>query len=129
MENGSIKNSSSLKNEITASHFEVDINDEYLQRQIKMLKLVDAARIGITTLALLCGIVILGLSGDAISVYNSTRMSDDAAGWLSIWPASFDLRPTVALVVGSCIVTVANLAGLLCSKVPHVSRETPKRHP
>lgn len=123
MENGSFKNSSSLKNEITASHFEVDINDQYLQRQVKVLKLVDAARIGITTLALLCGIVILGLSGDAISVYNSTRMSD-AAGWLSIWPASFDLRPTVALVVGSCIVTIANLAGLLCSKVPHVSRDT-----
>lgn len=119
MENSSLNNGSSLKNEVASSHFEVDGHDQYLHKQVKMLKLVDGARIGITALALLCAITILGLSGDAISVYNSTHITD--AGWLSIWPASFDLRPTVALVVGSCIVAIANIAGLLCSKVPRVS--------
>lgn len=119
MENSSFKNGSSLKNEITSSHFEVDGHDQYLQKQSKMLSVIDGARISITTLALLCGITILGLSADAVYVYDSTRLSE--TGWLSIWPASFDMRPTVALVVGSSIVTIANVAGLLCSKVPHVS--------
>lgn len=126
MENSSIKNSSSLKNEITSSHFEIDGHDQHLQKQSKMLLMVDSARMGITALALLCGITILGLSADAVYVYDTTRMSE--IGWLSIWPASFDLRPTVALVVGSCIVTIANVAGLLCSKVPHVSRPTSYQH-
>lgn len=120
MENSSLKNGSSLKHEMVSSHYEVDGHDRYLQKQSKMLRMVDAARLSITTLSLICGIVIMGLSSDAISVYNSTRISE--AGWLSIWPSSFDLRPTVALVVGSCIVTIANIAGLVCSRVPQVSR-------
>lgn len=83
------------------------------------MAMLDAVRIGITTLALLTGLTILGLAGNALAVYNATRLQD--AVWLSLWPAAFDLRPTVALVVGSSLVTLANIAGLLCSKVPHVS--------
>lgn len=118
MENSSLKNSS-LKNEITSSHFDVDSQDQYLRKKNVAVNIIDGARISITGLALLCGITILGLSGNALYVYNSTYLQD--AGWLSLWPASFDLRPTVALLIGSCIVTIANIAGLLCSKVPHVS--------
>lgn len=119
MENGSLKKSSSLKNEITSSYLEVDSNDQYLRKKTVAVKVIDGARVSITGLALLCGITILGMSANAISVYNSTRLEE--AGWLSIWPAAFDLRPTIALLSGSCIVTMANIAGLLCSKVPHVS--------
>lgn len=119
MENGSLKKSSSLKNEITASYLEVDSNDEYLRKKTAAVNIIDGARVSITGLALLCGITILALSGNAVSVYNSTRLEE--AGWLSIWPALFDLRPTIALLTGSCVVTIANIAGLLCSKVPHVS--------
>lgn len=119
MDNGSSKKSSSLKNDITASYLQVDSKDQYLRNKAAALNIVDGARLSITGLALLCGITILALSGNAVSVYNSTRLQE--TGWLSIWPAAFDLRPTVALVVGSCIVTIANIAGLLCSKVPHVS--------
>lgn len=115
----SLKSSSLIKQDIASSHFEIDVNDQYLRKQAKTVAMIDAARVGCTTLALLVGLTIMGLSGNAIYVYNSTRMAD--AGWLSIWPAFFDLRPTVALVAGSSIVTVANIAGLLCSKVPHVS--------
>lgn len=118
----SLKNSSIIKQDMASSHFEIDANDHYLHKQAKAVTMIDAARIGFTTVALLTGLTILGLSGNAIFVYNATRLQD--AGWLSIWPASFDLRPTVALVVGSSIVTIANIAGLLCSKVPHVSPHT-----
>ncbi|KAJ4424300.1 hypothetical protein N0V82_001000 [Gnomoniopsis sp. IMI 355080] len=127
MATSSLKSSSLIKQDVASSHFEIDISDEYLRRQAKTVNMIDAARIGCTTLALLAGLTIMGLSGNAIYVYNSTRL--EAAGWLSIWPASFDLRPTVALVAGSSIVTVANIAGLLCSKVPHIRNNTPFHTP
>lgn len=113
--------SSSIKHEASSSTFEVDShNDQYLDRQTKTFRLIDAARVAITALALLCGITIMGLSADAIRVYNTTRVQGSPL--LSVWPDSFDMQPTVALVVGSCLVVLANIAALLCSKVPHVSR-------
>lgn len=115
---------SSLKTSLKHSFVEVDANDAYLRKQSKTVTMIDTVRIGITTIALLCGITILGLAADALSVYNSTRVQE--ADWLSLWPSQFDLRPTVALLAGSCIVTVANIAGLLCSKVPHVSPPGPR---
>ncbi|ROW14415.1 hypothetical protein VPNG_03936 [Cytospora leucostoma] len=116
-----------VKNEASSSYLEVESHDNYLQKQTKLLRTIDGARIGITVLALLCGITALGLSGDALSVYNTTHLDD--LSWLSLWPASFDLRPTVALVAGSAIVTVANIAALLCSKVPHLRYNTPLHTP
>lgn len=109
----------SVKNEVSSSHFEIESHDQYLRKRFKILKVVDAVRISVTALALLCGVTVLGLSADALSVYNMTHLNDNS--WLSLWPASFNLRPTVALVTGSSIVTLANIAALLCSKVPYVS--------
>ncbi|ROV94703.1 hypothetical protein VSDG_06141 [Cytospora chrysosperma] len=117
----------SVRTVVAESHFEVESHDEYLRKQIKVLKMTDAARISITALALLCGVTILGLSADALSVYNMTRLGDNS--WLSLWPTSFDLRPTVALIVGSSIVMLANIAALLCSKVPHLRYNTPLHTP
>ncbi|PSS03860.1 hypothetical protein BD289DRAFT_478340 [Coniella lustricola] len=117
----------SVKHEAASSHYEVDANDAHFRKQARTVALIDTVRIGITTLALLCGLSIMGLAGNALSVYNSTHLAD--AGWLSLWPAKFDLRPTVALVIGSTLVTVANIAGLLCSKVPHIRNNTPFHTP
>ncbi|CAN8096600.1 unnamed protein product [Discula destructiva] len=128
MASSSLKGSSIIKQDMASSHFEIDnSNDRYLHRQTRAVAMIDAARVGITTLALLVGLTILGLAGNALAVYNATRLQD--AGWLSIWPAAFDLRPDVALVVGSSIVTLANIAGLLCSKVPHIRNNTPLHTP
>lgn len=112
--------SASIKHEASSSTFEVDSHsDQYLERQTKTFKLIDAARVSITALALLCGVTILGLSADAIRVYNTTRL--EGSPLLSVWPDSFDMQPTVALVAGSSLVILANTAALLCSKVPRVS--------
>jgi hypothetical protein len=113
--------SASIKHEASSSTFEVDSHsDQYLERQTKTFKLIDAARVSITALALLCGITILGLSADAIRVYNTTKLHGSSL--LSMWPDSFNMQPTVALVVGSSLVALANIAALLCSKVPRVGR-------
>lgn len=116
----SLKGSSIVKTDMASSHFEIDNgNDQYLRKQAKIVAMLDAVRIAITTLALLAGLTILGLAGNTLAVYNSTRLQETS--WLSLWPADLDLRPTVALVVGSSLVTLANIAGLVCSKMPLVS--------
>ncbi|KAJ0118434.1 hypothetical protein J7T55_009217 [Diaporthe amygdali] len=118
----------SVKHQASSSTFEVESHsDHYLERQTKTFRIIEAARVSITALALLCGITIMGLSADAIRVYNATRLEGGPS--LSLWPDSFDMQPTVALVVGSSLVTLANIAALLCSKVPHLRNNTPLHTP
>ncbi|KAK8058952.1 hypothetical protein PG994_009400 [Apiospora phragmitis] len=99
----------------SSSDFEVESRDLACQGHVKSIRLVDSARVGLTALALLCGITILGTSGDALMVYNTTNV---APGFqLPLWPRQFDLRPSVALVVGSAIVVLTNIVSLVFSKV------------
>ncbi|KAI4869437.1 hypothetical protein F4820DRAFT_10031 [Hypoxylon rubiginosum] len=97
------------------TYSEVDPQDLHYQKHLKKVRLVDAARVGLTLLALLCGFTVLGTSADTLAAYNSTHLSGDFH--LPLWPDQFDLRPTIALVVGSCIVVLANVVSLLFSKV------------
>ncbi|KAI1644554.1 uncharacterized protein F4817DRAFT_210089 [Daldinia loculata] len=107
--------SSDNKGRIPTPYSDVDPQDHQYQRHVKKLRLVDSARIGLTGLALLCGLTILGTAADTLAIYNATHLSSDYH--LPLWPDQFDLRPTVALVVGSTIVVIANIVSLLCSKV------------
>ncbi|EON98089.1 hypothetical protein UCRPA7_6361 [Phaeoacremonium minimum UCRPA7] len=116
-----------MKNEASYSDAEVESHDLHLQAKTRTLRLLDGARISVTTLALLCGITVLGVSGDALNVYNTTSVSHDFP--LSLWPDEFNIRPTVALVVGSSIVTVTNIVALLCSKVRYLRHNTPVHTP
>jgi hypothetical protein len=107
------------KREMNSSDFEVDSNDLHFQSKVKTLKVLEGARTGLTVAALLCGITILGLSADALAVYNDTHIGQDFL--LPLWPDNFNVRPTVALVAGSAIVVIANAVGLLFGKVKVVS--------
>ncbi|KAK7935409.1 hypothetical protein PG985_000904 [Apiospora marii] len=99
----------------SSSDREIDPRDLAYQGHVKSIRLVDSARVGLTALALLCGLTILGTSGDALMVYNTTSVSPDFQ--LPLWPRQFDLRPSVALVVGSAIVVLTNIVSLVFSKV------------
>jgi hypothetical protein len=103
---------------VSTSSFEVDSQDMHLRSKLKGLKRVDGIRVGVTVLALCMGISILGLSGDALNVYNSTSLPHEYL--LPLWPDEFNLRPTVALVVGAVFITIANIASLMASKVSSV---------
>lgn len=105
-----------------ASSFEANSEDLHLQSKIRTLRMVDGARVGLTVLVLSMGITILGVSGDALAVYDATHVPHDFL--LPLWPDQFNLRPTVALVVGSAIVVVASAVSLLFSKVQSVSQPT-----
>ncbi|KAI0114829.1 hypothetical protein F4814DRAFT_294685 [Daldinia grandis] len=114
--------SSDNKGRIPTPYSDVDPQDHQYQSHMKKLRLVDSARIGLTGLALLCGLTILGTAADTLAVYNATHLSSDYH--LPLWPDQFDLRPTVALVVGSTIVVIANIISLLCSKVMVLRNQT-----
>jgi len=103
----------------SSSDFEVDPRDVTYQGHVKSIRLVDSVRVGMTALALLCGLTILGTSGNALMVYNTTNVSPDFH--LPLWPQQFDLRPSVALVVGSVLVVLTNIVSLVFSKVKMVS--------
>ncbi|KAM0436164.1 hypothetical protein ACHAPT_003056 [Fusarium lateritium] len=116
--------STGSKTEISAaSNFEADMDDIQFESKSRMFRLTDSARLGLTVLGLAAGVTILGVSADAIAVYNATHVPGDFL--LPLWPSNFDLRPTVAQVVGSVLVMVANAVSLVASKVPTVRHRTP----
>lgn len=103
----------------STSNFDLDnIDDVHFQSKIRLFNTLDSIRVGLTLLALAAGITILGVSADALAVYDATHVSADFL--LPLWPNDFDLRPTVALVVGSTIVIVASAVSLAASKMQHV---------
>ncbi|KXH66929.1 hypothetical protein CSAL01_02300 [Colletotrichum salicis] len=114
--------SSDLKNVTQTSDFEVDSDDTHYPPHARLLKGVDAARVSLTVVALLMGITILGTSADALAVYDATHVP--AGFMLPLWPDAFDLRPTVALVVGSSILIIVNLVSLLFSRVQSLRSRT-----
>jgi len=111
------------KGQSSTSDFEVASRDTHLHSKVRSLRMVDNARVGATALALLMAITILGVSGNTLAVYDHTRLPGDfnALFSLALWPAEFNIRPTVSLVVGSSIIMVTNIAALCFSKVQSVS--------
>lgn len=93
----------------------MDPQDLQHQSRLKSLRLVDSIRIGLTGLSLLCAITVLGTSADSIAVYNATHLPSEFN--LPLWPDTFDLRPTIALVVGSVIVFLTSIVSLVFGKV------------
>lgn len=114
------------KTEISASNFEADAESVRTNLSFRIYRLIDSARLGLTVLGLAAGLTILGVSADSLAVFHATYVPED---WLlQLWPANLDVRPTVALVVGSALVIVANLVSLIAGKIPTV-RRTPQSLP
>lgn len=89
------------------------------QQKTGPARLVESVGLGLTVLALLSSIVIVGTAGDTLGVYNKTTLGPEFP--LSLWPSEFDLRPTVALVTGGTIIMLSSIAFLVATKVPAVS--------
>lgn len=106
---------SKLKTEVSTSEFEMETHRLDLQAKIRLCRMVEISRAALTTLALMAGIAVLGLSADALKVYNATHVSPEYL--LPLWPDHVDLRPTNALVAAGSIAVVVNVVCLLASKV------------
>lgn len=114
----------SIRSHGSASDFRADdSNDLHLQSKMKTVRMLDGARVGAAALALLMGLTVLGVSANTLRVYNDTHVAADFL--LPLWPDEFNIRPTVALVAGSVVVTVANLVGLCFSQVRFVGPPFP----
>jgi len=82
-------------------------------------RVAESARLGLTVLALLVGITMLGTAATTLQVYNTTSLTTDFR--LSPWPREFDLRPTIALVTCGAIVFVASTISMIAGKIQAVS--------
>lgn len=92
------------------------------QKTIKTLRVVESARLGLTVLALVSAIVIVGTSAETLGVYNKTHLSQNF--FLPLWPTDFDIRPTIALIVCGAIIVLTSAISLAVSKLPTVSLST-----
>ncbi|RKK57844.1 hypothetical protein BFJ68_g1125 [Fusarium oxysporum] len=120
MESSTRNMSIGTKTEISASNFEADVESVRTEPSFRIYRLIDSARLGLTVLGLAAALTILGVSADALAVFHATYVPED---WLlQLWPANFDMRPTVALVVGSALVIGANLVSLIAGKLPTTRR-------
>ncbi|QBZ63875.1 hypothetical protein PoMZ_05566 [Pyricularia oryzae] len=106
-----------VKEKASASQFEIGTQDHHLQNKVRAIKMLDGVRTGLTILALIMGVSVLGVSADTLQVYNATSVPPGYEQLLPLWPQNFNLRPTVALVVGAAFVVVANAVSVLCSRI------------
>jgi len=116
------------KSKVTANYEES--HSEFETRNAKVQKngaarLLESVRLGLTLLALLAGITIVGTAADTLMVYNTTSLTGEFT--LSIWPSSteFDLRPTIALVTCGSIILLSSAVSIALSKFPSVRYDIP----
>jgi hypothetical protein len=101
------------KAQIMTADFEVD--DVRTQKKLRTLRRFDGTLQAMSTLALFMALTVMGVSADILAVYNTTHATTNFP--LSLWPTSFNLRPNVALLVGSTVVFLANWLSLVACKV------------
>lgn len=84
---------------------------------------LEAGRMGLSTLAAVLAVVIVGTSGHNLKIYNDTHVPNDFL--LPLWPYDFNLGPGIALVACGSIMIVAAAASLVVGKVPSLRSNTP----
>lgn len=104
---------SKLKTQLSASEFELETQQLDYQAKVRFYHMINSFRVILTAVGFAAGVAALGLSADALLVYNNTHVP--AEFLLPLWPENFDLRPTHALIAGGIIVMIANGISLLVS--------------
>jgi hypothetical protein len=113
------------KPEFASDYQEFETRDFGYEKRQRTARIVESIRFSFTLLALLAGLTILGTSADTLSVYNKTHSRADFI--ISLWPAEFDIRPTIALIICSTIIFVTSTVSLVVMKVPAVSLAPPSQ--
>lgn len=110
---------STTKSEVGAESSSFEAPSIHQQKGLKMARVVESVGTGLTVLALLAAITIVGTASDALAVYNTTSLGDEY--FLPLWPADFNMRPSVALVACGSIIILASAASLVVSRISAVS--------
>ena len=91
---------------------------DHNERQPGPSRVLEAVRSGLSILALVIAVIILGTSAGNLKTYNDTHVPNDFL--LPLWPFDFNLGPSIALVACSTIMLAAAAASLASGKVPSV---------
>ncbi len=113
-----------LKSPFASDFNEFETRDAGHEKAIRTTRMVESARLGLTVLALVASITIVGTAAHTLAVYNTTTL--DSEYFLSLWPSEFDIRPTTALVICGSIVVVASASSVAAIKIPAVCLKIPK---
>jgi len=81
-----------------------------------------SAHQGLNILNLFIGLTIIGTEAAAIAVFRQTY-DPSTIKLLPLWPAKFNLGPSIACLVAGCLVVVGSLAVLVVSKIPSLSNK------
>lgn len=95
-------------------------NDIYAERNQKFAGYLHWARIALSAITFIAGVVIIGCIGSSLRSYSSTRL--DSQYLLPLWPSSVDLRPTHTTLACGVVVTSFSLIYLIAAFVPTVRR-------
>jgi hypothetical protein len=112
---------SETKSEVVAETSSFDAPTLTHQKSNRMARVVESAGIGLTILALLAAITIVVTAADALAVYNTTSLPGDHSYLLPLWPADFNMRPSVALVTCGSVIVLVSASSLIVSKVSAVT--------
>ncbi|KAM3068859.1 hypothetical protein ACMFMG_011022 [Clarireedia jacksonii] len=104
------------KEPMTSGFTEFTQADVGRRRQTSSVQLASHARLGLTVLGAISGLVIMATTADTLRVYNDTHLGRDYM--LPIWPVSFDLKPTVAMVACGTIIFVSSVISLISMFIP-----------
>jgi len=113
---------SETKSEVVAETSSFDAPTLTHQKSNRMARVVESAGIGLTILALLAAITIVVTAADALAVYNTTSLPGDHSYLLPLWPADFNMRPSVALVSCGSVIVLASASSLIVRKAPFIHR-------
>lgn len=76
------------------------------------------ARVAVSFITLVAGIVITVCAGSALSSFSSTQL--DPQYMVPLWPVTVDLRPTHAMLACGILITVFSLTYVLAAMQPTV---------
>lgn len=77
------------------------------------------ARVAVSFITLVAGVVIIACAGSALSSYSSTQLGSQFL--LPLWPTTVDLRPTHAMLACGILITIFSFTYLLAALLPTVS--------
>lgn len=100
-------------------HSEFETRDGGNGKASGISRMAESARLGLTVLALLAGVTILGTASDTLHIYNTTSLTTNFR--LSLWPQDFDVRPTITLIVCGAVIFLTSTISLIAGKIQPVS--------
>jgi hypothetical protein len=88
---------------------------------------LDSARTATVALGVAISFVVLVVSARTLDVYNATHVGPELH--LPLWPAAFDIRPTVSLVVCSTLIVLFGAATLAAGRFVSSHSNPPSQDP